>query len=108
MRSYQITVAPAATVIADATKGGGPRVTISVPSAALSGIYIGGDENQSANPARISGTGNTLSSTTGFLLTPGAAPVTFVLEGNEALYGISVFTTVSTVTHVMRTNARYG
>lgn len=104
-RSYQIACAPgSATLIADSTTGGGPRVRVAVPSTAVGGVYIAGDENQTTDPTK--GGGTTLGPNTGYLIAAGGA-VELVLEGNEAIYGRALTTTVTTSVHVFRTNGRY-
>lgn len=97
--SYQVSVAPGVTTLADmVTTRGGAAVTI---LADTTDIYIGGDENQ----LKSNTTSKALTTSTGFKLAAGAAYST-VLDGNEVLYAISSISTVTVTAYVFRSNSR--
>ncbi len=91
-RSYQVTVGPNKVLLVDKTKAGGPIVRISNP--ATTTLYVGGDENE-----LTSGQGATLTSQTGYGIIV-AGSETFILQGQEAIYGITNTNTVTV--HVFR------
>lgn len=91
-RSYQVTVGPNKTLLADKTKGGGPVVSVSNPSGAATNVYIGGDENEIVS-------GATITSVTGYSIVAGGSQ-TFILQGQEALYGTTNTNTVTV--HIIR------
>ncbi len=100
-RSYQVACAPGTkAVIADmTTKQGGQRVTI-LNSHATEPLVVGGDENE------LTGDGvGTLSTSTGYRIAAGAS-ATFLIDGNETIYGRGATSTVTITVHVFRTNAK--
>lgn len=89
-RSYQVTVGPTKVLLVDKTKAGGPIVRISNPTGAATSLYIGGDENELATAQG----GATVSTSTGYIVGVGGSE-TFILQGQEALYGITNTNTVT-------------
>ena len=95
-RSYQVTVGPNKVLLVDKTKGGGPVIRISNPSTNPTSLYVGGDENEVPGPGQ---TVNTVGTTTGYIIGTGGSE-TFILQGQEAIYGVTNTNTVTV--HVFR------
>lgn len=99
-RTYQVSCPPGSkALLADMTSlGGGQSVTV-FNSHATEPLYVGGDENEDT---RISSS-TTLSTSTGLKIPAGQA-FSFLLDGNESVYGRSGTSTVTITAHVFRSN----